>query len=86
MSARECVTWETCPRCGLSAAVGWRDGALVTVDCPGGCRLAAADFSRRGAKGFRFPPPVAPGPMASGARVAAGPTSSPLRSDWWVSP
>src|SRR4051794_33729263 len=26
MSAGERVTWETCPRCGLSAVVGWRDG------------------------------------------------------------
>ena len=42
MSARERVTWDTCPMCGLSAAVGWRDGVLVAVDCPGGCRLTAA--------------------------------------------
>jgi hypothetical protein len=82
MSAGERVTWETCPRCGLSAAVGWRDGALVTVDCPGGCRLAAADFSRRGAKRFRFRPPVPPEPtMGELARVVAGGTPSPLRSD-----
>ena len=82
MSAGERVTWETCPRCGLSAAVGWRDGALVAVDCPGGCRLAAAALSRRGAKGFRFPRPVAPEPTVGGvAGVVAGATPSPLRSD-----
>src|SRR4051794_15948808 len=82
MSAGERVTWETCPKCGLSAAVGWRDGALVALDCPGGCRLAAADFARRGAKRLRFRPLVAPYPAAGGvARGAAGPTPSPLASD-----
>jgi hypothetical protein len=75
MSSGERVTWETCPRCGLSAAVGWLDGALVAVDCPGGCRLTAADFDRRGAKGFRFRPPIAPGPTVKGfGGAAAGPT------------
>jgi hypothetical protein len=87
MSAGERVTWETCPRCGLSAVVGWRDGALVAVGCPGGCRLTAADFTRRGSKGLRFRPPVAPEPTGGGvARVAAGPTPSPLRSDRSLSP
>ena len=82
MSARERVTWETCPRCGLSAVVGWVNGALVAVDCPGGCRLTAADSARRGAKGLRFRAPVAPEPTVGGAaRVAAGPTRSPLGSD-----
>jgi hypothetical protein len=82
MSAGERVTWETCPKCGLSASVGWRDGALIVVDCPGGCRLTAADFARRKAKEFRFRPPVAPGPTVGGvARVAAGAASSRLRSD-----
>jgi hypothetical protein len=76
------VTWETCPMCGLSAVVRWRDGALGAVDCPGGCRLTAADFARRKAKGFRFRPPVAPESTAGGlARAAAGPTPSALRSD-----
>jgi hypothetical protein len=60
MSASERVTWETCPRCGLSAAVGWQRGTVVEVDCPGGCQLTAADFTRRGAKGLTFPTPVAP--------------------------
>ena len=82
MDAGERVTWEVCPRCGLSAAVGWVDGALVAVDCPGGCRLTAADFARRKPNGFQFRPPVAPEPTVGGAaRVAAGPTRSPLRSD-----
>lgn len=82
MNAGERVTCETCPRCGLSAAVGWRDGALVAVDCPGGCRLTAADLARRGPKGLRFRPPVAPEPTVGGVvRAAAGPTPSPLRSD-----
>ena len=82
MSAGERVTGETCPLCGVSAAVGWRDGALVAVDCPGGCRLTAADVDRRGAKGLRFRLPVAPEPTVGGVgRVAAGPIPSALRSD-----
>jgi hypothetical protein len=82
MSVGERVTWETCPRCGLSAAVRWCDGGLVAVDCPGGCRLTAADFARRKAKGLRFRPPVPPEPtVGEVARVAAGATRSALRSD-----
>ena len=45
MSASERITWETCPSCGRSAALGWRDRILVEVDCPGGCRLNASDFA-----------------------------------------
>jgi hypothetical protein len=82
MSSGERITWETCPMCDQSAAVGWRDGALVAVDCPGGCRLTATDFARRGARRFRFRPPVGPGETVGGvARAAAGPTTSPLRLD-----
>lgn len=82
MSSRERVTWETCPTCGLSAAVGWRDGTLIAVDCPGGCQLTAVDLTRRGAKRLRFRLPVAPEPTAGGvARAAAGPTPSALRSE-----
>ena len=62
MSTSERVTWETCPRCGLSAAVGWRDGMLIEVDCPGGCRLTATDFAGRGSERRRFPMPLAPWP------------------------
>ncbi len=47
MSTSERVTWETCPTCGRCAAVGWRDGSPVEVDCPGGCRVSAAEFARR---------------------------------------
>jgi hypothetical protein len=82
MSTGERITWKTCPRCGLSAAVGWRDGALVAVDCPGGCQLTAADFARRKAKGLRSRPPVPPQPTVGGvARVTAGATRSALWSD-----
>jgi hypothetical protein len=82
MSPGARLTWETCPRCGLSAAVGWRDGALVAVDCPGGCRLTAAHFTRRRGKGLRFRPLVAPEPTVGRvARATAGPTLSTLRSD-----
>ena len=47
MSTGERLTWETCPRCGRCAAVGWRDGDPVAVDCPGGCRPAPGEFERR---------------------------------------
>ena len=87
MSSGERVTWETCPRCGLSAAVGWRDGALVAVDCPGGCQLTVTDFARRGAKGLRYRLPAAPeSPLRGVARQAAGRVRSPLRSARWLSP
>ena len=66
MSASERVTWETCPNCGLSAAVGWRDGHLVEADCPGGCRLTSSDFAGRGPNGLRFPRPVAKDTASSG--------------------
>src|SRR5687768_18217892 len=82
MTSGERVTWETCPKCGLSAAVGWVNGALVAVDCPSDCRLTAADFARRGANGLRFRTPVSPEPTVGGsARVAADPTRSPWRAD-----
>ena len=39
----ERVTWETCPSCGTSAALGWsgRLGVEIPVefDCPAGCEL-----------------------------------------------
>lgn len=35
--ASERITWETCPRCGLTAAVGWLDGVPVEFDCTAGC-------------------------------------------------
>ena len=47
MSTGERLTWETCPRCGRCAAVGWRDGVPVAVDCPGGCRTPPAEFADR---------------------------------------
>jgi hypothetical protein len=65
MSAGERVTWETCPNCGLSAAVGWRDGVLVIVDCPGGCNVTATDFAWQGPRRRKFPPPMAPQTIAS---------------------
>jgi hypothetical protein len=57
MTVSERVTWETCPSCGRSAAVGWRDGRLVQIDCPSGCRPAAEDFGRRAPflRSFRRP-------------------------------
>ena len=37
------VTWEVCPRCGLTAAVGWIGAEPVEVDCTKGCELTAAE-------------------------------------------
>jgi hypothetical protein len=39
----ERVTWEVCPTCGRTAAVGWLNGSVVEVDCTSGCRLSNAD-------------------------------------------
>jgi hypothetical protein len=51
----ERVTWEDCPRCGGSAAVGWaavspvagrpRD-MPVEFDCPDGCQPTLGELSR----------------------------------------
>jgi hypothetical protein len=49
MGASERVTWETCPGCGHSAAVGWLGGISVEFDCPRGCRLTD-ETSLRGAR------------------------------------
>jgi hypothetical protein len=82
MSAHVRVTWIICPRCGLSAAVGWRDGVLVAVDCPSGCRLTAANLARRGAKECRYRPPVPrEATVGAVARAVAGPNLLPGRSD-----
>ena len=58
----ERVTWEPCPRCGTLAALGWRGGTLVHVDCPGDCRVACAEFVSHVPRRvtFQFPAPVAP--------------------------
>jgi hypothetical protein len=47
MSTSERVTWETCPTCGRSAAVGWLDRIPVEFDCPSGCQVTGAEFVRR---------------------------------------
>jgi hypothetical protein len=44
--ASERITWETCPRCGLTAAVGWLDGVPVEVDCTAGCAPTEQDLGR----------------------------------------
>ncbi len=31
------ITWEDCPVCGGTAAVGWVDDYPAEFDCPGGC-------------------------------------------------
>lgn len=59
MHSSERVTWETCPSCGRSAAVGWRDRAPVHADCSGGCRLDPRTFTRRAPAVGNIPATVA---------------------------
>ncbi len=33
------MTWEVCPSCGRTAAVGWTSTELIEFDCTAGCRL-----------------------------------------------
>lgn len=51
----ERITWEACPVCGATAAVGWRSGEApegrphedpVEFDCPNGCRLSDLELAR----------------------------------------
>ena len=75
------VTWETCPRCGTLAALGWHSGTLVQVDCPRGCSVTAADVARTAPRRrtFQFPAPVAPRKAGVGggrARPSPAPPSS----------
>jgi hypothetical protein len=44
--ASERITWETCPHCGLTAAVGWLDAVPVEFDCTGGCAPTEQDLGR----------------------------------------
>src|SRR3954453_9398026 len=39
-SMSEKITWEVCPECGRTAAVGWLEGDVVEFDCVLGCRLS----------------------------------------------
>ena len=44
------VTWEVCPGCGRTAAVGWIDEQPVEFDCTAGCHVSAdqlRDVARR---------------------------------------
>ncbi len=52
----ERISWERCPVCGATAAVGWRGGAAdesptgrgmpVEFDCPSGCSPTFAELDR----------------------------------------
>ncbi|MCW2537620.1 MAG: uncharacterized protein JWQ26_3319 [Modestobacter sp.] len=53
----ERVTWDTCPSCGHSAAVGWIDGNPVEFDCLGGCSLSAGQLMAAFGPGRRDPDP-----------------------------
>ncbi|MFQ1002270.1 hypothetical protein [Modestobacter sp. SSW1-42] len=50
MSSSEWITWERCPRCGSSAAVGWKAATdfvdPIEFDCPGGCHLGIDEMVR----------------------------------------
>ena len=47
----ESISWEVCPSCGRTAAVGWRNERVVEVDCSSECRLD--DDELRGIEGGR---------------------------------
>jgi hypothetical protein len=36
----ERITWTTCPRCGVAAAIGWLNEKPIEFDCQAGCTLA----------------------------------------------
>ena len=50
------ITWEACPVCGSSAAVGWAGddapdpgrphGGPIEFDCPSGCRLSRSELAQ----------------------------------------
>jgi hypothetical protein len=42
----ERITWETCPRCGLTAAVGWLDEMPAEFECTRGCAPTEQDLGR----------------------------------------
>ena len=54
----ERITWETCPECGDTAAVGWRlrtsenmhgqSEEPVEADCPNSCTLSAGQVQEFG--------------------------------------
>lgn len=39
MEPSERITWESCPLCERTAAVGWVGGRATEFDCPAGCRV-----------------------------------------------
>jgi hypothetical protein len=66
--ASDGITWETCPHCGLTAAVGWLDGLPVEFDCTAGCVPTEQDMGR-----FRRPGSSRP----ASAALAADATGRP---------
>lgn len=50
MPDAERVTWEECPECRRSAAVGWWQGAPVEFDCPSGCAVGLDRIEPSGAR------------------------------------
>jgi len=38
------ISWETCPRCRRSVAVGWIDGHPGEFDCVSRCQLTTAEL------------------------------------------
>ncbi len=41
----ERITWEPCPSCGRSAAVGWAGQHPVEFDCPNDCPVSDAEVA-----------------------------------------
>jgi hypothetical protein len=45
------ISWDACPRCGETIALGWDGEDLIEYDCVGGCALTADELAalrRRG--------------------------------------
>ncbi|MGY1823847.1 hypothetical protein [Geodermatophilus sp. SYSU D00079] len=61
MGTSERVSWEDCPVCHGSAAVGWRATRPVEFDCPRGCRLDGEQLRALAAS--------LPGPRPGGGRT-----------------
>ncbi len=49
------ITWEVCPACGQTAAVGWVDDHLAEFDCTAGCVPSIAQVRELARRRSRTP-------------------------------
>lgn len=55
MDSGERVTWEDCPNCQRTAAVGWVDARPIEFDCPQGCDVSDEQVRAFSARHGRAP-------------------------------